>query len=143
MTCAELMKQDVECVAPSQSARDAARKMRDRNVGFLPICDHGKKVLGTVTDRDIAIRLVAEDHPARTTIREIMTSDIVACRPQDDLSKAEQLMAEHQKSRILVIDDSGTLKGVISLSDVVEHEDEQRAAKVAKAVTAREASAVL
>src|SRR5262249_47263149 len=58
MRCEEIMKRDIECVSPKTSASEAARRMRDQNVGFLPVCQPEKKVVGTVTDRDIAVRLV-------------------------------------------------------------------------------------
>ncbi|MCW8139938.1 MAG: CBS domain-containing protein, partial [Planctomycetota bacterium] len=63
MRCEELMKRDPECVRPQDSIHEAARLMRDRGIGFLPVCDEDRKVLGTVTDRDIVIRAVADNRP--------------------------------------------------------------------------------
>jgi CBS domain-containing protein len=137
MRCQELMKTDVECVSPQDTVQVAARKMRDHNVGFLPVCDQSKKVLGTITDRDIVIRVVAENRPASTPVSECMTREVVACRPEDDVRKAEQLMAQNHKSRIMVIDEAGRLVGVISLSDLAQH-DKGHAAQTMKEVSERE-----
>lgn len=140
MLCEEIMKRDVECLSPQETVQTAARKMRDVNVGFLPVCDAAKKVMGTLTDRDIAIRLVAEGRAASTTVGDIMSHDLVSCRPKDDLRRAEHLMGQHHKSRILCVDDAGTLVGVISLSDIAQCEDESRVAKTMRQVTEREAA---
>src|SRR5438094_69530 len=120
MRCEEIMKSDVECVSAIDHVQAAARKMRDAGVGFLPVCDRDRKVLGTLTDRDIAIRLVAEDLAPDTAVQTIMTKEAVSCRPSDALEEATRLMREHHKSRILCCDDDGRLLGVISLSDIAQ-----------------------
>jgi CBS domain-containing protein len=97
------------------------------------------QVLGTITDRDIAIRLVAESRPATTPVNDLMTREIVACKPTDDIRKAEQLMGTQQKSRIMCLDDAGRLVGVISLSDIAQREKGDWAARTMKQVTEREA----
>lgn len=121
MRCEEIMKRDLECVSPRDTVEDAARKMRDENLGFLPVCDQSKKVLGTLTDRDIAIRLVAEKRSGDTLVEDVMTEEVVACRPKDDVLEAQRAMAEKHKSRIMCLDDAGRLVGVISLSDLAQH----------------------
>jgi CBS domain-containing protein len=140
MVCEELMKQQVECVTPQDSAEAAARRMRDENVGFLPVCDASKKVLGTITDRDIAIRLVASGKPASAQVSDVMTHEVVACNPKDDIVKAEGLMGRNHKSRIMCIDDAGRLVGVISLSDIAQR-DRDHAAQTLQEVSQREAQA--
>src|SRR2546426_5139186 len=94
MTCEEVMKRIVECVSPEDTVLAAAQRMRSEGVGFLPVCAQSREILGAITDRDIAIRLVAAGLPATTEVREIMTRDIVACRPGDSVRRAEQLMSE-------------------------------------------------
>jgi CBS domain-containing protein len=96
-----------------------------------------RKVLGTVTDRDIAIRLVAERRDAGTAVDQIMTREVIACRPEDDIRDAEDLMGKHRKSRIMCVDDGGRLVGVISLSDIAEV-DGSRAATTLNRVSQRE-----
>jgi CBS domain-containing protein len=139
MQCEVLMKTFVECVSPQDSVETAAQVMRARNIGFLPVCDEKTdRVVGTVTDRDIAIRVVAEHKPASTRVAVIMTPDAVACRPEDDITTAEELMAENLVSRIMCIDDNGVLVGVISLSDLAQM-DGENAAKTLEQVSGREA----
>jgi CBS domain-containing protein len=139
MLSSEIMKRSVECLSEDQSVQEAARRMREANVGFLPICDEEMHVLGTVTDRDITVRAVAEGAAPSTPVADIMTRDIVACRPEDDMRKVEQLMAENRKSRMLCLDESGRLVGVISLSDIAQYEDAGPVAKTMREVAGREA----
>lgn len=141
MRCEEIMKRDVECLEPTEAVQEAARKMRDENVGFLPVCDNDKKIVGTLTDRDIAIRVVAENRPLSTAVREIMSREVVSCRASDDLHRAEQLMARHQKSRMLCVDDAGRIVGVISLSDIAKRADAGEAAQTMRQIAEREAHA--
>ena len=141
MKCQDIMKKSVECLDPQDTVNVAATRMRDANIGFMPICDKNKKVLGTLTDRDIVIRLVAEKHAPDTPVRTIMTEEVVACRPSDDLEKAEDLMGSNHKSRILCLNDDGTLAGVISLSDVVQADQSQRAVQTLREVSMREVHA--
>jgi CBS domain-containing protein len=138
MRCEEIMKRDVQCVDPKDPVELAARRMRDENVGFLPVCDSSRKVLGALTDRDIAVRLVAEGRPPTTSVGDVMTREVIASRPGDDITRAEQLMGEHHKSRMICTDEQGRLVGVISLSDIAQVEDESRASQTMKQVSARE-----
>jgi CBS domain-containing protein len=139
MLSSEIMKRSVECLSEDQTVQEAARRMRDANVGFLPICDQEMHVLGTVTDRDIAVRVVAEGRAPSTTVGDVMSREIIACRPEDDVRKVEQLMGENRKSRMLCLDESGRLVGVISLSDIAQYEDAGPAARTMREVTGREA----
>jgi CBS domain-containing protein len=138
MKCSEIMKSDVECVSAETSVQAAARKMRDQNVGFLPVCDDAMRVSGTITDRDIAIRAVAEGCVPETPVATLMSIDVIACRPEDPLSYARELMAQHHKSRIMCLDRDGRLAGVISLSDIAQH-DEISALDTLRQVSSREA----
>jgi CBS domain-containing protein len=138
MRCQEIMKQLVECVSPKDPVRSAAQRMRSGNIGFLPVCSEDRRVLGTLTDRDIALRIVSEGRPATTPVDEIMTREVVACRPEDSVKKAEQLMGHYRKSRILCLDGSGRLAGVLSLSDLAELET-GGAARTLREIAQREA----
>ena len=141
MLCQDLMESEVESFRASDSVEEIARRMRDVNVGFVPICDADGRPLGTLTDRDIAIRCCAEDRQAsRVRAGDVMTREIVTCRAGDDVERAEELMAEHHKSRIMVVNDQGRLVGVISLSDLAE-QDERRALETLRRVAEREAHA--
>jgi CBS domain-containing protein len=138
MRCDEVMKSNPQCLERSQSVRAAACAMRDNNFGFLPVCEQGK-VLGVITDRDIAIRCVAEGKDINTPVEQLMSGQVVACRPEDDIQKAQQLMGRAQKSRLLVVDAQGKLVGVISLSDIAQLEaDSDNVARTMREVTDRE-----
>jgi CBS domain-containing protein len=140
MRCGEIMKKDVVVVDRDDTIQVAARRMRDSNVGFLPICEHGGKVVGTITDRDIAVRVAAEGlSPATCRVEDAMSQHVVSCRSDDDLIRAESLMAEHHKSRIVVTNAEGYLQGVLSLSDIVQLDGPRRAAETIRKVTSREA----
>ena len=138
--CASLMKTVPQSVNPDDPIRLAAEIMSAANIGFLPVCDDGGKVVGTVTDRDIVVRAIARGlDPALARVTEVMSRDVVSCRPEDELALAEQFMANYQVSRLVITDDYGVLEGVISLSDIAEHEPARRAARTLRAVAAREA----
>ncbi|HYV66536.1 MAG TPA: CBS domain-containing protein [Myxococcales bacterium] len=139
MRCEEIMKRDVQCVQPTDSVQLAAKRMREANVGFLPVCDSSKKVLGAVTDRDIVLRIVADGRPLTTAVGDVMTREVVACAPGDDVRRAEELMGKQHKSRMILADEDWRLLGVISLSDIAQVEDASRASQTMKQVTEREA----
>jgi CBS domain-containing protein len=139
MQCNEIMKSDVQTIDEDATIQEAALKMAASRVGFLPICDASGKVLGTITDRDIALRAVAQDRlPSACRVGEIMTREVISCLPTDSLGTAEQSMIDHRKSRLLIIDQSGVLLGVISLSDIAQRDHAHRAAITFKHVAARE-----
>jgi CBS domain-containing protein len=139
MLCRDLMKQDMRCASPRDTVEDAAVKMRDDGVGFLPVCDDSMQVFGTLTDRDIAIRVVAARKGGETLVEDVMTREIVHCRPDDDIEKAEALMAANHKSRIVCRDETGRLMGIISLSDLAKHAGGAEAAETLRQVAEREA----
>jgi CBS domain-containing protein len=140
MLCMDVMRRDVLRIAPTDTVEAAARRMRDANVGFLPVCDGAGRVLGTVTDRDITIRATAEGRlPAACTIEDVMTPEVVSCRGADELSRAEELMGRRKKSRILVTREDGRLEGVLSLSDVAQFEGTRQTGATVREITTREA----
>jgi CBS domain-containing protein len=141
MRCEEIMKRDVACLSPQDTVQSAAKRMRDENVGFLPVCDSAKKVLGTVTDRDLTVRVLAHARPVTTAVNDVLTPEVIACRPDDELRKAEDLMSKHRKSRIMCVDRTGRLVGVISLSDIAQRESGVRVARTLRDVSEREARA--
>src|SRR4051812_17737289 len=102
MQCSDLMKTDIECCGPDETVEDAAVRMKDRGIGFIPICYDRGKVAGTLTDRDIVLRVVATGmKPSATKVSEVFTREVIGCSPDDDLAVAEALMSKHKKSRIL------------------------------------------
>jgi CBS domain-containing protein len=101
----------------------AAKMMRDEDVGLAPIVE-GDKLIGTLTDRDIATRVVAEGRdPETTTVRDVASQDIVTIDPQQDLDEALRLMAQHQVRRLPVVEEDGRLVGVVAQADVAQQAD--------------------
>ncbi len=139
MRCETVMKQEVLYALPSDSTQRAALVMREENIGFLPVCDEAGCVVGTITDRDLAIRVCAAGSPAgEVRVGDVMSLDVIACRPEDQLTHAEQLMADHCKSRILILDEASHLLGVISLTDVVKRDSNKHAAHTLRKIVDRE-----
>ena len=140
----EIMTAEAVCFRESDPVMAIARRMREQNIGFVPICDERGRPVGTVTDRDIAIRVAAEDKKAsRTVAREIMAHESVTCRASDEVERAESIMAEHHKSRIMVVDDDGRLVGVLSLADLVTGAADLRALETFRRIAEREARGAL
>jgi CBS domain-containing protein len=123
MLCQDIMKRDVRCANAQTSVVEAAALMRDEGIGFVPICDDTRSVIGVLTDRDIAIRVVAEQEATDQPVERFMTPAVVTCRSAEDLEAAQDLMGEMQVSRIICLDDEGRLEGVISLSDIALADD--------------------
>jgi CBS domain-containing protein len=139
MQCQDLMKSEVEAFRENDPVSIVARCMRDVNIGFVPICDPEGHPVGVLTDRDIALRVCAEDRRAgETRAGAIMTRETITCRDTDPIEHAEDLMARYHKSRIMIVDEDGRLVGVISLSDIVDEEDDRRAAETMRHVAERE-----
>jgi CBS domain-containing protein len=141
------MKTDITCCSKDESILDCATKMNNHNVGFVPVCetDHtgGHRVVGTLTDRDIVLRVVAWSggrDPRAVRCGEVMTKNPISCSPEDDVSLAADSMAEHHISRMCVCE-GDILKGVISLSDIVRAE-RRRGAETLRKVSEREAPAL-
>ena len=139
MLCRDVMKGDVRFIMAQTTVARAAALMRDEQIGFLPICDEARKVIGTLTDRDIAVRVVADSFSPEEPVGLFMTPNVVACRSDDDLSIAQELMGEMQVSRIVCMSENGELDGVISLSDVAQVGDGMDATATLRSVTEREA----
>ena len=139
MRCEEVMTREVECLKSTDTIAEAARRMAELDVGFLPICRSDGAPVGTLTDRDIVLRIVAQHRAYTTQVDEVMTPDVVCCRPDDDVTRAEQLMRLNQVSRILCMDDDGQIGGVISLADISQYEVDTESGKVLAEVKGSEA----
>ena len=99
----------------------AAKMMKQEDVGLAPIVE-GDRLVGTVTDRDIVTRVIAEGRdPNSTSVRDIASTDLVTIDPQQELGEALQLMAQHQVRRLPVVEEDGKLVGVVAQADVAEH----------------------
>ena len=136
MQLRNVMTRDVEVVRPDASVQEAAAKMKQLDVGPLPVCD-GKRVLGMVTYRDITIRAVAEGRdPTSTKVQEVMTDEVIYCYEDQDAEDAARLMAEKQVRRLLVLDRDKQLVGIVSLGDLaVDTADPIRAGETLERVS--------
>jgi CBS domain-containing protein len=122
----DIMTPNPRSVESSASSVDAARIMRDEDVGIVPVVE-GDRLVGTVTDRDIAIRVVAEGkNPESTTVGEIASRELVTIDPQQDLDEALRLMARHQVRRLPVVEEDGKLVGVVAQADIAKHASDEQ-----------------
>ena len=118
MQVRDLMNPSVVSITPSESASLAARLLSRHNVGSLPVCGEDRRLRGMVTDRDIVLRCVAaEEDPAQTLVRDIMTRGCASISPHEDCRAATLLMARQQIRRLPVVEE-GKLVGIISLADL-------------------------
>ena len=117
-TVKEIMTPYVESISPEATVQDAAMKMKDMNVGSVPVCAEGTLV-GMLTDRDMVVRVLAEGRDYKVVpVSEVMTPDIVYCLEDDDTEKASQIMADRQIRRLPVLSREAKLIGIIALADL-------------------------
>lgn len=138
LRCADLMTTDVTVLGTGETAVAAASKMRDHNVGFLPVCSSDRKLLGVLTDRDLTLRVIAEERPLHTAVQDVMSVDPVVCPASAELELAEGLMRAHRKERMPCVDEDGRLVGVLSLADVARYTSSERAGDLLGEVVERE-----
>jgi len=120
----EVMTPAPETIQADRPATEAAQKMKEADAGMIPVLSDGS-LLGTVTDRDIALRVVAEGKdPQSTPVGEIASTDVVTVGPDADLDEALRMMAEHQVRRLPVVED-GQLVGVVAQADVAREGNEK------------------
>jgi CBS domain-containing protein len=120
-TVREAMTSDPCAIDAEKPVAYAAKMMKDEDVGLAPIVE-GERLVGTVTDRDIVTRVIAEGRdPQSTSVREIASTAVVTLDPQQQLDEALSLMAQHQVRRIPVVEEDGRLVGVVAQADVAEH----------------------
>jgi CBS domain-containing protein len=130
----EVMTRSPETVDSGSTAVDAAKQMKKADAGMIPVVQNGKLV-GTVTDRDIAVRVVAEGKdPQATTVGEIASTEVVTIEPDLDLSEALKLMARHQVRRLPVVE-GDTVVGVIAQADVAQQADERDVGKTVEEIS--------
>ena len=141
MKLSEIMTREVEVIQPDDSLRSAAKKMRDRNIGFLPVCD-GDALMGVLSDRDITIRALADGMDVNVMLgRDLMTTPAIYCFEDQDVSEAAKIMEENQIRRLVVLSrDDKSLVGVISLGDLARNETSELSGKVLQRVSAPDVS---
>src|SRR5512133_2564095 len=138
-TCNDVMTKNPVCAYPDDTVAHVARLMRNEDIGPVPIVqdDASKRLVGIVTDRDLASKVVAEERdPMTTRVSDVMTTDVVTCRASDDIEKALAAMSGNQLRRIPVVDDGNMLVGIIAQADVATRMDEpERTGEVVKEIS--------
>ena len=120
MKLSEIMTREVEILQPDDTLHLAAQKMRDRDIGFLPVCD-GESLMGVLSDRDIAIRALADSMDINVMLgRDLMTTPAIYCFDDQDVTDAAKVMGENQIRRLVILGrENERVVGVISLGDLV------------------------
>ena len=120
MSISRIFVREVDLTDPGESAQIAARRMHDRNVGTLVVCDQARRPVGMLTDRDLAVRVVAAGRdPACTRVGDVMTGEPLSVAPDASVEAALKAMRNGPCRRLPVVDEQGVLAGVVSLDDIL------------------------
>jgi CBS domain-containing protein len=134
-TIREVMTSKLCSIDTDKSIAYAAKMMRDEDVGIAPIVE-GDRLVGVLTDRDIAVRVVAEGRdPEQVKVTEVASRDVVTLDPQQDLDEAFRLMARHQVRRLPVVEEDGRLVGVVAQADVAQEGDDRQTGEVVEQIS--------
>ena len=138
-TVSNVMTRNPVSAKPDDTAASVARLMRDNDIGPVPIVEDNasKRLVGIVTDRDLAIKVVAEGRDPNTTkVNEVMTRDVVTSRDNDDIRNTMEAMSQHQLRRILVVDAEDGLVGIIAQADIATRLNEpEKTGEVVKEIS--------
>lgn len=135
MKISEVMTTDVETISADQTAREAASFMLRAEAGVIPVCD-GDEVIGMITDRDIAIRGVAEGRGPDTAVRELMTDEVISAHEDEDVQDVALRMSREQVRRLPVLDTQKRLVGIVSLGDLARESTGEAAEKALEGISA-------
>ena len=135
MKISELMTTEVETVSADQTAREAASFMLRADAGSIPVCE-GDRVIGMITDRDIAVRGVAEGRGPDTPVSELMSDGIICAREDEDIRTVAQRMSDEQIRRLPVLDAEDKLCGIVSLGDLARETRDEAAEHALEGVSA-------
>lgn len=120
MRVKDVMTPDAKAIWLTESLADAAKLMWENDCGVLPIIKDGRKVIGMITDRDICMAMAMRDtNPSGVSVEEVMTGQVYAVNPEDNVERALQSMQEHRIRRLPVINAEGELEGILSMNDIV------------------------
>jgi len=124
MLAKEIMSRDPACCTPTDTLRTAARLMADNDCGCLPVVEgvSQKRVIGVLTDRDIAIRGVARGKSPDSAVNDIMTPSPACCSPDDDIEDVERIMTDRQVRRVPVVAEDGRVVGMIAQADLARED---------------------
>ena len=134
MKVSEVMTREVATVRPDQTAREAADFMLNADAGSIPVTE-GDRLIGMITDRDIAVRGVAKGNGPDTPVRELMSNDVVCARLDEDVEDVASKMSEAQVRRLPVVDNEDKLCGIVSLGDLAREGDVETAEQALEGVS--------
>ena len=138
MKIQDIMSAEPSTVTPDTPITEAARLMKEHNVGMLPVVESegSRRLVGVVTDRDITIRHVAEGHLSDCPVREAMTDNVSTAKADENVDRVMTLMAQEQVRRIPIVDERGDLVGVVSQADIVlEAGDDKKAEQTVEQIS--------
>ena len=133
MKIRDVMSRDAKLTSPDDTLRHAAQLMKECDCGVLPVSD-GDRLVGMITDRDIAVRGVAKGYGPDTPVRDLMTNDIVCARIDEDVEEVANKMSEAQVRRLPVVDEQERLCGIVSLGDLARDADPDTAEQALEGV---------
>lgn len=136
MQVQEIMTTQPACCTADDSAAEAARLMREHDCGCIPVVDdsESQRLVGVVTDRDLAVRGLADNRGPETKVRDVMSTQPSCCGPSDDVAEVERVMSEKQVRRVPVVDGNGCCVGIVAQADLAREEEKVGARKVAEVV---------
>jgi CBS domain-containing protein len=134
MKVSEVMTREVQTISPDQKVQEAASFMLSADAGSIPVTD-GDRLIGMITDRDIAVRGIAKGYGPDTPVRELMTDDIVCAHIDENVEDVATKMSEAQVRRLPVIDEQQKLCGIVSLGDLSRETDDQTASQALEGVS--------
>lgn len=138
MRIQDVMTKNPATVTPDAPAMEAAQIMKEEGVGVVPVVENNdsRRLIGVVTDRDLAVRLIAEGRDGQSRVREVMSERLHTGRPGDDLDDAMDTMAREQVRRIPIVDERGALVGIVSQADIVRKaRDDAKAEKTVERIS--------
>jgi CBS domain-containing protein len=120
----DIMSPDPACCTPESTARAAATLMKEHDCGSIPVVENQqtKRIVGTVTDRDLAVRGLAAGKGPETTVRQLMTGSPVTCHPNDEVEIVREVMVARQVRRVPVVDEDGKVVGIVAQADIAREE---------------------
>ena len=138
-TCNDVMTPNPICCLPTDNVITVAQTMKRENIGSMPVFDNqeSKKLIGIITDRDLAMKVVGEGRDIEATkVEAVMTRKVITCREDDELQRALNLMSEHQLRRIVIVDNVNKVVGIISQADLATRMNQpEKTAEVVKDIS--------
>ena len=137
-TCEDIMTPDPVAVTKSDNVNEIAKKMKSADVGLIPVVEnhYSNKLVGVVTDRDLALRVMAADLALEdTTAEDIMTPNPISVQKEDTVAAITNLMSDHQIRRVLVVDEFGRMLGIVAQADLARQVDAQTTGKVVENIS--------